>query len=129
MALSCDLPEARRAARVVHAFLHKHRCSSAEVMDCELALVEACNNAIEYAPPEARHLPIQVQAWCDHDQIEIKVTDHTPGFEWPRLKLPNAEAESGRGLFLIRKLMDHSEYRRGEGQNVLLLRKRRRYSN
>jgi anti-sigma regulatory factor (Ser/Thr protein kinase) len=46
--LGYDLAEVRRAAETVRKFLKQQSCADADVMDCELALVEACNNAIQY---------------------------------------------------------------------------------
>ena len=57
--LACDLVEVRGTALAVCGFLTGQGCSEREVKDCELALTEACNNAILYThsgvPPQARH--------------------------------------------------------------------------
>jgi anti-sigma regulatory factor (Ser/Thr protein kinase) len=70
-----------------------------------------------------------VEAFCDSCQVEMRITDHTPGFNWPtHAALPDCESESGRGVFLIQSLMDSAHYVRGTGQNVLVLRAKRRQS-
>ncbi len=122
----CELTRVRAVARQAHEFLAAKGCHEDDIVDCELALVEACNNAIEYAPESARILPVQVELICDHDFIEMRVIDHTNGFEWPAtLVLPGVDSERGRGLYLIRSVMTNAEYIRGEGANVLLLRRHR----
>ena len=49
LTLSCQLSEVRDAVRTVQEFLKQQHCAENELSDCELALVEACNNAIQYA--------------------------------------------------------------------------------
>jgi serine phosphatase RsbU (regulator of sigma subunit) len=56
--------------------------------------------------------------------VEFHITDHTPGFDWPaETKLPEPDAEHGRGLFIIHSLMDGVTYLRGNQENRLILRK------
>lgn len=125
--IACALDQVRPAGRRLRAFLVRSGCSEGEVMDCELALVEACNNAVKYARPEAQEAPVLVQVICEVRHIDLRVTDHTAGLEWPgEAALPQAEAERGRGIYLIKTLMDGSEYLRFGDRNVLVLRKLRR---
>ena len=54
------------------------------------------------------------------------MTDHTAGFNWPdQIGLPAAEAEKGRGLYLIQSLTDYAGYFRQPEENVLVLRRAR----
>ena len=123
---ACDLCEVRATAGAVRQFLAIQGCDEAELNACELALVEACNNAIKYAPPAGAHKLIVVDCLCDARRVELRVHDHTRGFDWPaEASLPDAESESGRGLYLIRTLMDTATYFRAAGENVLVLHKQR----
>jgi len=123
-ALPCDLGHVRNASRAVHQFLAEQGCSEEILSACDLALVEACNNAVQYAPESARSRPVVVEAICNPGRLEIRVTDHTRGFDWPeKIELPTPDSESGRGLFLIQSLMDSVIYLRGPGENTLVLRK------
>ena len=124
LSLACDLTEVRPAVLAVRGFLAEQGLAPAELTTCELALAEACNNAINYARDGAQ--PIEIEATCHTTKVELRVNDHTQGFEWPaRAKLPNSESERGRGLYLIQSLMDSSEYFRGVGENSLRMRKNR----
>lgn len=124
--LPCRLDEVRRAVGKVSDFLLKQGCARAGVTDCELALVEACNNAVAYATLGRLAQPVLIEVTCEERAIEIRVVDHTAGFDWPqRVELPATEAERGRGLFLIRSLMDEAHYLRGREQNTLVLRKKK----
>ena len=126
LAPACDLRAVQPATEAVRHFLAVQGCSEEELSAIELALAEACNNAIKYVGDAGRAKPIGVEALCDEQDIELRVTDHTAGFEWPeKIELPEAESESGRGLFLIQSLMDSADYLRGHGENTLLMRRKR----
>jgi len=123
----CNLAEVRRAVGNVGHFLAAQGCAKSEITDCELALVEGCNNAVAYATGTGRQQPISLEAECQSQTIELRITDHTPGFDWPAsAHLPEPAEERGRGVYLIRSLMDKAEYLRGKNANTLLLRKIRR---
>jgi anti-sigma regulatory factor (Ser/Thr protein kinase) len=125
--IPCDLGQVRAAAHAAHEFLASQGCSEAELADCELALVEACNNAIEHATKKGREQPVVVEILCDEKEMELRVTDQTKGFDWPRrAALPKAESESGRGVFLMQSLMDYANYFRSDAENTLVLRKKRK---
>ena len=119
------LAEVRPAVQRVCEFLSSHGYGEKVMMDCDLALVEACNNAIEHAATNDRAQGVMVEAICGGDEVELRVTDHTAGFDWPgEVVLPDSESERGRGLFLIRALMDSAEYIRSPLGNTLVLRKK-----
>lgn len=124
--LACDLGQVQSVVQLTRKFLLQQGCTSEEVVDIELALVEACNNAIEYVRPDAAQKMVLLEASCDAALVELQVSDHTAGFEWPTtLHLPEPDAERGRGLYLIQAVMDEVQYRRGTTQNTLVLRKKR----
>ncbi len=126
LALACDLAKVRPAALAVYQFLAGQGCTEREVQDSELALVEACNNAILHASAAERGYPVLIEATCNPLEIEMRITDHTDGFNMPEhAVLPSATSERGRGLYLIKALVDSADYRRGAGENTLVLRKRR----
>ena len=124
--LGCDLIEVRPAILAVRGFLAERGLSAQELTTCELALAEACNNAINYAAGAAQVMPIEIEVMCSATQVEFRVNDHTSGFEWPsRAELPDSDSERGRGLYLIQSLMDNSEYFRGTSENSLRMRMNR----
>jgi serine phosphatase RsbU (regulator of sigma subunit)/anti-sigma regulatory factor (Ser/Thr protein kinase) len=130
LALGCDLLEVRPAAGLMRSFLLEQGVSEQEIQACELALAEACNNAIKYVPSGKRSESIQVDVLCGSEQLELRVNDHTQGFEWPeKVDLPDFEKETGRGLYLIHSVMDHVKYLRGRGQNCLIMQRRRAGQN
>jgi serine phosphatase RsbU (regulator of sigma subunit) len=129
VALACNLAEVRPATLAVRSFLEGQRVPEAEVATCELALAEACNNAIQHAPEAAWQHPVEIHVTCDESRIELRVTDHTAGFDFPlHAKLPAEDSESGRGVFFIQQLMDDASYLRSDGENCLVMTKARKVS-
>jgi serine phosphatase RsbU (regulator of sigma subunit)/anti-sigma regulatory factor (Ser/Thr protein kinase) len=122
--MPCALAEVRPAVLAVRAFLAEHGLDEEELGSCELALAEACNNAVQHTPTGRRDRPIQLEAVLEPLHVELLVTDQGPGFEWPtHVELPEPEMEGGRGLFLIQSLMGHATYLRGPDRNCLLMRR------
>lgn len=124
--LNSDLEAVRPMTSVVGDFLKEQGAAREEIQATELALVEACNNAIRYASEEARRRKIPVEVMCGPEQLELHVNDNTEGFDWPReIVLPELTEERGRGLFLIHSVMDRVNYYRGRGQNWLVMGRKR----
>lgn len=121
---ACDLASVRAASLQVREFLVARGLAEETIAALELVLVEAANNAVEHSTGEARELPIRIEASIGAREVEVRICDHTPGFEWPeQAELPDDDSESGRGIFLIQSLMDRTSYLRGRGENCLVLTK------
>src|SRR5438045_3865913 len=111
LSLGCELREVRATRLAVRAFLRARGLLEAELAACELALAEACNNAVQHVRRGCRDERIQVLVRCTPLGVELRVEDHTPGFDWPeRASLPACDREGGRGLFFIQYLMDRARY-------------------
>src|SRR5882724_4299949 len=120
--MPCDLACVRPIVIAARDFLATQGFENEDLFASELALAEACNNAIRYAPASRRHLPIEIQIFCEGSRLEMHVVDHTNGFDWPaRVELPSPEQEHGRGLFIIESVMDEVRYLRGTGENRLVM--------
>ena len=124
--LPCELAEVPSARRAVRKFLAEQGLHEEELAACELALAEACNNAIQNVREDGHLHPVEVTVLCTNSKVEICVNDRTPGFDWPdQIGLPDLESERGRGLFFIQSFMDTARYFRGKDENSLVMRKMR----
>jgi anti-sigma regulatory factor (Ser/Thr protein kinase) len=74
------------------------------------ALAEALGNAIRYGTGEDPEKIVVVYIELDPDLVRIHVTDGGNGFDTSRMPDPtdprNIEREDGRGLFVMRHLVD-----------------------
>ena len=86
-----------------------------------LVLTEAMTNAIHHAnegdPEKEVHITIAIL----DKNLSIKVYDEGQGFDVASLSPPDFQSleEHGRGVYIIRALMDHVSYRRIDGGHVL----------
>lgn len=98
------------------------------VDDVTVALSEACGNVIRHAAGTNEYA---VRLGVDHSVCEIEVRDLGPGFDGAVLaeaeqapEDPIAAAEDGRGLPLLRALMDDLQFVRDDNTTTVRLIKR-----
>lgn len=112
--LTLRLPRDRVSVPVArHLATHTLRevgASADDIADVELALTEACTNVLDHAGPgDAYDVSVTVRS----DRCELRIVDGGHGFAHDRSALGEPPAERGRGLGLMRALMDavdiHSE--------------------
>ncbi|HEX3908111.1 MAG TPA: ATP-binding protein [Mycobacteriales bacterium] len=107
-----SVPVIRRVLRVALVTLAVHQdCIS----DIEVALTEACTNVLDHAETGDQY---QVAARLRDDKCVIDVIDNGSGFDATRLGLADADsgAEAGRGLQLIRALVDNVQFSPVDGR-------------
>ncbi|MDQ1436916.1 MAG: hypothetical protein QOK43_545 [Acidimicrobiaceae bacterium] len=114
------LPRTRRA---VAEYLAEIGASAEHVDDVILALDEACANVIRHAFPEGDDGTFRLVADIADDEVNMSVEDDGVGFKSDLIDLRaeadpadcdavgNANATSGRGLEIIRRLMTSVEVR------------------
>jgi serine/threonine-protein kinase RsbW len=98
--------------------------------DLNVALTEAVVNAIQHAHPTGSDPMVRVHIELADEDLRITVWDPGHGFDLEALPPPNLDAmlECGRGLFLIRSLMDSVSSYDTEDGHILEMKKRLRYS-
>ncbi len=90
-----------------------------------LAVNEAVANVMRHGYEGDTTRPIRIACRRDGEMIEVRICDHGREAEFlSRETLPPDELRvGGRGLFMIRALMDEIEYGREDGRNRMYLRK------
>ena len=96
----------------------------ADLDDLHMALVEALTNAVLHGNHEDPAKTVVVFGRCDAQaQLVIAVTDQGDGFDPAALPDPTAAenvcADHGRGVFLMKRLVNEVEFNRGGRQVVL----------
>lgn len=124
---SCEAraSEVRRLVWHVREGLEQEIMDDAVLSDIDLALTEACANVVEHAYPgqEAGQLSVRVLALTG-SHVALEVEDWGIGFVPPHDPAPPAqESDSGRGLFIMHRLMDGMQIHSSPGKTRVLLRK------
>ena len=91
-----------------------------------LVLTEAVANVIQHDAQSDPTNKVKVCLSIENKDLVARVYDHGQGFDLaavPTLDFADLD-EHGRGIFVIRSLMDSVEYRKTERGNVLEMRKR-----
>ena len=96
----------------------------------ELAVVEGVNNAIEHAYRGVRGQRVEVQVGIAGQRLTIEIADSGLTMQWDAecaaaelRALADPLADGGRGLMIIREVMDEVGYRSAGSRNVLSLTK------
>lgn len=109
-----DLSEVQRASADILEFLKTVPLSEGGLFDVRLCLEEALINAMKYGNRLCREVPVEVGVEYDAEEVRIRVKDQGPGFDVGKLadctQADNLLRTRGRGVYLIRKLMDRAEY-------------------
>ncbi len=99
-------------------------CAQENLDDVNLALSEAIANAIIHGNREDPGKKVQVCGTCESPgQLLLVITDEGHGFDPAVIPDPtrgdNLFSSHGRGVFLMNRLMDQTEFRLGGRQVVL----------
>jgi serine/threonine-protein kinase RsbW len=99
-------------------FITKCRNKSGSETDIELALTEALENAVIHGNCEDPHKHVYLTCRCAGEgEVSITVQDEGQGFDTSTLPDPTAPENrlhtSGRGIYLIKTLMDEVCFEKG----------------
>jgi serine/threonine-protein kinase RsbW len=108
-------------------FISRFRVAGGHDIEIEVALREALVNAIVHGNEEDPNKLVYVKCRCTRDgEVSITVKDEGNGFEHEAVPDPtspdNRLRANGRGIYLIRTLMDEVDFE--EGGSVVHMRKR-----
>jgi serine/threonine-protein kinase RsbW len=87
-----------------------------------LALTEAIVNAIQHSREIDKKIKITME--FNGDEIILRVYNKGGSFSVNSIKKPPPLAESGRGLFVIKSIMDYIEVKNVNNGNFLIMKKR-----
>jgi len=109
-----DLKVVKKASLKIIDQLKNLKLDEITLFKIVLCTEEALINAIKYGNKNQKDLPVKVSLTKNPSSIEITVKDQGKGFDHKNLPDPTTDENiiktSGRGLFLIRKLMDKVSY-------------------
>jgi serine/threonine-protein kinase RsbW len=104
-----------------------HQASQTTRFRLRVVLSEALSNAIIRGNCEDCNKWVEVRAELASDSIRVYVTDEGPGFDPSRIPEPirpeQLDEARGRGLFLIRKLVDAVQFNE-QGNSICMILRR-----
>ena len=97
-----------------------------DIFHVKLALEESLLNAIKHGNRLNPNLTVFVAVQCQANRLTISVKDQGNGFDYNNSPDPTTKEKlmmtSGRGVFLIRKIMDEVDFRDG-GREIVMVKK------
>jgi serine/threonine-protein kinase RsbW len=129
--LANDQSEVEKLSRLVEAFAEVHGLPLQSIFSVNLALDEVVTNIIRYAYNDngGPH-PIVVRLTFEGGVLAARVEDDGRAFNPLDAPAPDIDAPieerpiGGLGIHLARSMMDSLEYRRDDGRNVIIMKKR-----
>ena len=121
--------EIQRLAAAVKDLGNEHGLPDTLVGDIRLALEEVVTNIIMHGYDDHGEHEIELRFAVSADRVAVTVLDTGRAFNPLDHPEPETDAEfdeleiGGIGIMLIRRLMDHVEYTRDGGRNILVLAK------
>lgn len=108
------IPSSQNYLADVDAFiesqLRSYGASDSVIADIAISVSELVNNAIIHGNRSAPNKCVKVRIGRSNSTVSIAVTDQGPGFNPDRIQNPieddNLMKEVGRGIFIVRALMD-----------------------
>jgi serine/threonine-protein kinase RsbW len=98
-------------------FIKKCRCVLGVEREVEVALREALANAVVHGNHKDPRKRVYVSCCCETDGVSLVIRDEGQGFDLNEIPDPTApgriEADHGRGIYLMRALMDEVRFERG----------------
>ena len=110
-----------------HRIIELERRASRVRMNLRVALAEALSNAMLYGNGADRSKRVRVELTITAQATITRVTDEGPGFDYEGIPDPTTPESllkpDGRGIFLMRKLLDEVSFNERGNSVTLLLRR------
>jgi serine/threonine-protein kinase RsbW len=121
-----DIKLVHKTSAEILSSLKELKINESDLFDIRFSLEEALINAIKHGNQGNLNLMININLEKRPDKVEISVEDEGGGFNVQDVPDPtkreNLLKGSGRGVFLIQKLMDKVEYF-NQGRGIKMIKK------
>lgn len=117
------VPQLRRHVR---DFLHGLRVDPSTTYDILLATDEAAANAVAHGQAPGGNGLVRLRCSTDGACVVVAISDEGAGFDPERVdmhNLPNWTSQGGRGLFLVKELMDEVHIDGSAGGTVIEMKR------
>ena len=125
MEIPSDISYIRKIGTEIEDFLKVHDIDPSSIFDVRLSVEEAIRNSIIHGNKNDKKLPVLIKYSLEGGKFKIEIEDRGAGFDHRRVPDPTTDEnllrEGGRGVFLIKKLMDIVKYS-GRGNRINMVK-------
>jgi serine/threonine-protein kinase RsbW len=125
--LPTDIQSIEHAVEYVMQRCERCSCQASRFrLNFRVGLTEALSNAMLYGNGHDTSKRVRVEVTIEHGRVQARVTDQGSGFDPTAIPDPTEPANlmktGGRGVFLMRQLLDEVSYNEVGNQVTLVLR-------
>lgn len=125
LVIKSHVSELAKVAAITEEICERCGMIEDEIDDISIAVTEAVNNAIKHGNKEDSTKSIEIVFQIETEKIKIRIKDEGEGFQLEEVKDPrmneNLLKDDGRGILIMRTLMDEVEVLSEAEGNVLQL--------
>ncbi len=125
LVIKSNVNELAKVASITEEICERCGLIEDEIDDISIAVTEAVNNAIKHGNKEDSTKSIEIVFKIETEKIKIRIKDEGEGFQLEEVKDPrineNLLKDDGRGILIMRTLMDEVEVLSEAEGNVLQL--------
>lgn len=117
------VPQLRRHVR---EFLHNLRVDPSTTYDILLATDEAASNAVAHGQSPGGNGVVRLRCSTDGSCVVVAISDEGRGFDPAQVqmhRLPSWTSPGGRGLFLVKELMDEVQIAASDSGTVIEMKR------
>lgn len=125
--IASDVKEIHKVEEKLELFCRKIGMRKNQIINCAIAVTEATNNAIIHGNKKDPNKKVSIEFNWSGNKLTIRIRDEGNGFNPDNLENPlhpdNLLKESGRGIFIIEKLMDDVRFEFSDSGTTIILSK------
>ncbi len=119
----------RKVEQLAEKVARKMGFNQDEMDSLAIAVTEAVNNAIHHGNNADAKKKVHIRLETEGDTLTVRVKDEGEGFDPKKLRDPlrpeNLLKESGRGIFILRTLMDKVSFSFSSGGTEIIMVKKK----
>lgn len=125
--ITSDLSELQKVEKFTEKMTHKIDFSEEERDSIAISITEIVGNAISHGNKNCRDKTVIIDYYLSSNKLTITVQDEGEGFDINKIDNPldpqNLLKESGRGIYIVRTLMDNVEFEANKKGTLVRLMK------
>lgn len=125
LVIKSNVNELAKVATITEEICERCGLIEDEIDDISIAVTEAVNNAIKHGNKEDSTKSIEIVFQIETEKIKIRIKDEGEGFRLEEVRDPrkneNLLKDDGRGILIMRTLMDEVKVLTEDEGNVLQL--------